>query len=78
MKKKSKNVNLINEKYSIYSDNNHIEPFKILEKYPSVVESNPVFISGIGHMGKKIGLEELPEVIKIIQESNYKKLVSKS
>lgn len=71
---KSKNINLINEKYSIYSDNDHIVPFKILEEYPSVVNSKPVFISGIGHMGKKIGLEELPEVIKIIQESNYKKI----
>ena len=27
-------------------------------------------------MGKKIGLEELPEVIKIIQESNYNRLIS--
>lgn len=70
---KSKNVNLINEKYSIYSDNDHIVPFKILEEYSSVIDSKPVLISGIGHMGKKIGLEELPEVIKIIQESNYKK-----
>ncbi len=71
---KSKNINLINEKYSIYSDNDHIVPFKILEEYPSVVNSKPVFISGIGHMGKKIGLEKLPEVIKIIQESKYNKL----
>jgi len=71
---KIKNLNLINEKYSIYSDNDHIVPFKILEEYPSVVDSKPVFVSGIGHMGKKIGLEELPEVIKIIHESNYNKL----
>ena len=71
---KSKNINLINEKYSIYSDNDHIVPFKILEEYPSVVNSKPVFISGIGHMWKKIGLEKLPEVIKIIQESKYNKL----
>jgi predicted alpha/beta hydrolase family esterase len=71
---KIKNLNLINEKYSIYSDNDHIVPFKILEEYPSVVDSKPVFVSGIGHMGKKIGLEELPEVIKVIHESNYNKL----
>lgn len=73
---KCKNVNLIKEKYSIYSDNDHIVPFKILKDYTSVVDSKPVFISGIGHMRKKIGLEELPEVIKIIQESNYNKLIS--
>ena len=71
---KIKNLNLINEKYSIYSDNDHIVPFKILEEYPSVVGSKPVFVSGIGHMVKKIGLEELPEVIKIIHESNNNKL----
>ena len=71
---KIKNIYLINEKYSIYSDNDHIVPFKILEEYPSVVDSKPVFVSGIGHMGKKIGLEELPEVIKIIHESNNNKL----
>ena len=68
---KNKNVNLIKEKYSIYSDNDHIVPFEILEEYPVVINSKPVFISGIGHMGKKIGLEELPEVIKIIRESNF-------
>lgn len=71
---KRKNLNLINKKYSIYSDNDHIVPFKILEEYPLVVDSKPIFVSGIGHMGKKIGLEELPEVIKIIHESNYNKI----
>ena len=68
---KIKIINLINEKYSIYSDNDHIVPFKILKEYSLAINSKPIFISGIGHMGKKSGLEELPEVIKIIQQSNY-------
>ena len=68
---RSKIANLINEKYSVYSDNDHIVPFKILKEYSSIINSQPVFISGIGHMGNKIGLEELPEVIQIIQKSNY-------
>jgi len=64
---KAKIVNLINEKYSIYSDNDHIVPFKILKEYSIAVNSKPIFISGIGHMGKKSGLETLPQVIEIIK-----------
>lgn len=68
---KNKIVNLINEKYSIYSDNDHIVPFKILKEYSSAINSKPIFIPGIGHMGKKIGLEELPEVVELILKSNF-------
>ena len=70
-KEKNKIVNLINEKYSIYSDNDHIVPFKILKEYSFAINSTPIFISGIGHMGKKSGLEELPEVVEIIQKSKF-------
>lgn len=68
---KNKIVNLINEKYSIYSDNDHIVPFKILKEYSLAINSKPIFIPGIGHIGKKIGLEELPEVIELILKSNF-------
>lgn len=68
---KNKIVNLINEKYSIYSDNDHIVPFEILKEYSLAINSKPIFIPGIGHMGKKIGLEELPEVIALISKSNF-------
>lgn len=71
IEEKNKIVNLINEKYSIYSNNDHIVPFEILEEYSSVINSKPVFIPGIGHMGKKLNLEKLPEVIDIIKKSNY-------
>ena len=64
---KNKIVNLINEKYSIYSDNDHIVPFEILKEYSLAINSKPIFIPGIGHMGKKIGLESLPEVLEIIK-----------
>ena len=67
---KNKIVNLINEKYSIYSDNDHIVPFEILKEFSLAIDSKPIFIPGIGHMGKKIGLEELPEVIDLILKSN--------
>ena len=63
---KNKIVKLINEKYSIYSNNDHIVPFKILKEYSLVINSKTIFIPGIGHMGKKSGLESLPQVIEII------------
>ena len=31
-----------------------------------MINSHPILIKGIGHMGKKSGLETLPKVIEII------------
>lgn len=59
---------LINEKYSIYSDNDHIVPLDLLESYCNVINSKPIFIPGIGHMGKKSCLEKLPEVIDLVSK----------
>lgn len=59
---------LINNKYSIYSKDDHIVPYEILEEYSKEINSKSISIDGIGHMGKKSGLEELPEVIDIICE----------
>ena len=60
--------NLIGKAYSIYSDNDHIIPFNILKKYPIIIGAKDCFIPGIGHMGSKSGLEELPEVIDIVNK----------
>lgn len=57
---------LVAKRYSIYSDNDHIVPFEILENYPKMIEAKSMLIKGIGHMGKKSGLESIPEVIEII------------
>ena len=54
-------------RYSIYSDNDHIVPFEILENCYKKLDSNPLFIKNIGHMGKKSGLEKLPQIIDIIK-----------
>lgn len=59
---------LVGKAYSIYSDNDHIVPFDILKKYPTIIGAKDCFISGIGHMGSKSGLEEFPEVIEIVKE----------
>lgn len=58
---------LINEKYSIYSDSDHLVPFELLENYCSDINSVPIPMKDIGHMGKKSGLEKLPRVIELIE-----------
>lgn len=63
---------LTNYRYAIYSDNDHIVPFEILENYPKDIDANPIFIKGIGHMGKKSGLETIPEVLDIIKKYSFK------
>lgn len=66
---KEKVINLIKERWSIYSDNDHIVPYSILEEFPKIINSHSMLIKGIGHMGKKSGLETLPQVIEIIDKS---------
>ncbi len=56
----------INEKYSIYSDSDHLVPFELLEQFCDDINSVAIPMKDIGHMGKKSGLEELPKVIELI------------
>lgn len=62
---------LVSSRYAIYSDNDHIVPFEILEEYSKDIEAIPLLIKGIGHMGKKSELESIPEVLDIIQKEKY-------
>lgn len=59
-------IRLVKNRYSIYSDDDHIVPFEILKEFPTLINSKALLIKGIGHMGKKSGLETLPQVIEII------------
>lgn len=43
---------------------------EILEEYPKILGANSILIKGIGHMGKKSGLETLPKVLEIIDENH--------
>ena len=61
--------NRCTKRYSIYSNNDHIVPFNILQEYPKDIDAIPILIENIGHMGKKSGLEEIPRVIEIIKEN---------
>lgn len=45
--------NNIQNIYSLYSDNDHVIPFDILEDFIHKLESTPVFISGVRTHGKQ-------------------------
>lgn len=59
---------LISEKYSIYSDSDHLVPLELLEEYCKDIESVSIPMKDIGHMGKKSGLEKLPKVLELIEK----------
>jgi len=60
--------NNVEIRYGIYSDNDHVVPFEILRKHVDNIGGKHCMIPNIGHMGKKSNLQELPQVIKILQE----------
>ena len=55
-------------RFSIFSDNDHVVPRELLEEFPLIIRSKAIEIPNIGHMGSKSGLEEFPEVIDIIEK----------
>lgn len=57
---------LVEKRYAIYSDNDHIVPFGNLQEFPKMIGAEEFLVPGIGHMGKKSGLEKLPIVIELI------------
>lgn len=63
---KEKFAKLVRNKYSIYSNNDHIVPLELLKEFSTDINSESIFIEGIGHMGSKSGLDRLPKVLEII------------
>lgn len=53
-------------RYSLYSDNDHVIPFDILKDFINQLNSNPVFISGVGHMGNRDNIHCLPQIVEIL------------
>lgn len=53
-------------RFSLYSDNDHVIPFNILESFISKIDSTPVFIKGVGHMGNRDNISRLPQIEEII------------
>ena len=58
--------NLINKRYSLFSKDDHLVPYEILKEFSTKLDSKPFSIDGVGHMGRKSGITELPIVIDII------------
>ena len=52
--------------YSLYSNNDHVIPFSILKNYVKSLNSTPVYIEGVGHMGNRDNITRLPQVEEII------------
>ena len=59
---------IVPNRFSIFSDNDHVVPRELLEEFPLVINSKAIEIPNVGHMGSKSGLEEFPEVIEIIEK----------
>jgi len=62
-------IHLTQNRYAIYSDNDHLNPQEELERYAEKIQAQKVFIKGKGHFGRKSGVKQLPEVIKIMEEN---------
>jgi len=58
--------NSIVNRFSLYSDNDHVIPFNILENFITKIKSSPVFIKGVGHMGNRDNITHLPQIEEII------------
>ena len=59
---------LIKEKYSIFSETDHLIPFELLEQFSKEIDSVPIPMKDVGHMGKHSGLEKLPIVLELINQ----------
>ena len=59
-------IGLCNSRFSIYSNNDHMNPQEELENYADRFCATRVFVPDVGHMGKSSGIKELPKVIELI------------
>ena len=64
--------NNVETKYCLYSIDDHMIPFEILKKHADNIDGKHVMIPGVGHMGSRSGLCDLPKVIEIIEENKIK------
>ena len=62
-----KAIKLMSNRYAIYSDNDHLNPKEELERYAERFKAEKVFIPNMGHMGRKSGVKEIPQIIDIIK-----------
>ena len=56
--------------YSLYSDTDRVIPFDILEDFTKSLNSKPIMIPGVGHMGKYENTTSIPKIIDVLDELN--------
>ena len=61
-------VDATRKRFAIFSDDDHLIPRDVLEQYPREIQAQPILIPGIGHMGKRSGLEEFPALLELVQK----------
>ena len=71
-------IKLMKNRYAVYSNNDHLNPKEELEKYAEKFMAEKVFIPNVGHMGRKSGVKEIPEIIEIIRRFQMKPIVVKN
>lgn len=57
---------LIDNIYSIYSDNDEMNSIDKLEKYAEKLSANKIFIKGAGHFNPKSNITEIEKINEII------------
>lgn len=58
---------LICQRYSIYSDNDRMNPVERLEKYAELLKAEKILIQGAGHFDPDSGITEIPEILTAIE-----------
>lgn len=61
-------ITLVDKRFSIYSNDDHMNPQYELENYADRLAATRVFVPNVGHMGARSGISELPEALEIIEE----------
>ena len=68
-----KSISLMQNRYAIYSDNDHLNTQEQMETYAKKLNMVQVFIPKAGHFGTRSGIKELPEIFKIIKKIKEKR-----
>lgn len=55
----------IRESFCIFSNDDHIVPYKTLQDYPKKIGGKGILVENIGHMGHKAGITKLPGVVEL-------------
>ena len=56
---------MITESFCIFSNDDHIVPYKTLQDFPKLINGEPILIEHIGHMGHKAGITDIPGVAEL-------------